>query len=223
MSEGDGLKFLLTRTVSIVVLAAAQCAVGQSGSFEGVMKMTLQAQGQTVPFTYAVKGHKVRMEMQSAARTNVILIDLDAHTQTILVPELNAYAVHTGDTPSGVAQGAPPKITDLGTSETIAGHKCENYSMESDKYSGTFCMTKEFGANPFGNALGGPALRSLEDLQKAGMPLKVSLIPHGNDSGTNAGGKTEMEVTQIIPGPVDDAQFTVPEGWHAMQDLPKMH
>jgi hypothetical protein len=190
--------------------------------FEGAVSMTMHASGQTIPVDYAIKGHKARVEMHTSGRTNVILIDLDAHTQTILIPELKAFAVHTGETPTALSSNTPPKVTDLGSTETIAGHSCEEYKVETDKYSGIACMTREFGENPLTDTLSGPlgrALKGDEELKKAGMPLKVDLT---FKEGEKQGDKATVEVTKVSPGPVDEAQFVVPDGWHKLSGLPGM-
>ena len=196
-------------------------AVAQAG-FEGAVSMTMQANGTTIPVDYEIKGHKARIEMQTTLRTNVILIDLDAGTQTILIPELKAYAVHTGTATTGMSAGATPTLTDLGTSETVAGHLCENYKLESVKYSGTACMTREFGDNPLAEALNGPlggAMSGDEALKKAGMPLKMKLA---FKQGKREGETAAVEVTKVAPGPLSDAQFAVPDGWKKLSGLPGM-
>lgn len=202
-----------------LLLIAPSCAVAQSG-FEGAVSMTMQASGQTFPVDYEIKGHKARVEMKLAARNNVILIDLDSGTQTLLIPELKAYAVHTSASPGG--SSTTPTLTDLGTKETVAGHTCENYKLESEKYSGTACMTKEFGENPLSGALNGTlghAIDGDEALKKAGMPLKMKVA---FKEGQRQGETASVEVTKIAPGPLSDEQFTVPEGWRKLSGLPGM-
>lgn len=203
----------------LAVAMAPLCAVAQTG-FEGAVSMTMQARGQTFPVDYEIKGHKARVEMRMETRTNVILLDLDAHTQTILIPESKAYAVHNGNVPGAMATPTPPKVTDLGTSETVAGHRCENYSLESEKYSGTACMTKEFGENPLAEAMNGPlggAMSGDDVLKKAGMPLKLKVtFKEGGREGETA----TVEVTKVSPGPLSDSQFNVPDGWTKLSGLP---
>jgi hypothetical protein len=194
----------------------------QAQAFEGAVSMTMHASGQTIPVDYAVKGHKVRVDIHMSERTNTVLLDLDAHTQTILIPELKAYAVHSGTTQSALSSATPPKVTDLGTTETIAGHTCSDYKLESDKYDGTACMTKEFGVNPLTDMVDGPlagALKGDDTLKKTGMPLRMSIT---FKEGEKQGDKASMEVTKVSPGPVEEAQFEVPDGWHKLTGLPGM-
>ncbi len=202
-----------------LLLIAPTYAIAQSG-FEGAVSMTMQASGQTFPVDYEIKGHKARIEMKLASRNNVILVDLNSGTQTLLIPELKAYAVHTSAAPSGPA--TTPTLTDLGTTETVAGHTCENYKLESEKYSGTACMTKEFGENPLSGALNGalgPAVNGNEALKKAGMPLKMKV---SFKEGKREGETASVEVTKIAPGPLGDEQFAVPDGWRKLSGLPGM-
>jgi hypothetical protein len=212
--------------VSIGLWLAALVALAPVGSkaqgFEGAVSMTMHASGQTIPVDYAIKGHKARVETHTTGRTNVILIDLDAHTQTILIPELKAFAVHTGETETALSANTPPRVTALGTTETVAGYKCEEYKVETLKYSGIACMTKEFGENPLTDTLSGPlhgALKGDETLKKAGMPLRVDLT---FKEGSREGDKATVEVTKVTPGPVDEAQLDVPDGWHKLSGLPGM-
>jgi hypothetical protein len=195
-------------------------STAQAQGFEGAVSMTMHASGQTIPVDYAIKGHKVRVDIHMSERTNTVLLDLDAHTQTILIPELKAYAVHGGSTPSAISSAAPPKVIDLGTTETVAGHTCSDYKLESDKYDGTACMTKEFGVNPLTDMVDGPlagALKGDDTLKQAGMPLKMSII---FKEGEKQGDKATMEVTKVSPGAVEEVQFDVPDGWHQLSGLP---
>jgi hypothetical protein len=194
----------------------------QAQGFEGTVSMTMQASGETIPVDYSLKGHKARVELHMSSRTNTVLIDLDAHTQTILIPELKAYAVHNGDNPSTISTATPPKVTDLGTTETVAGHACKDYKLETDKYDGTACMTREFGDNPLTDTINGPLGRALngdDALKKAGMPLKLAIT---FKEGEKQGDKATMEVTKVAPGPVEEAEFEIPEGWHKLSGLPGM-
>ena len=188
--------------------------------------MTMQTKGQSFPVNYAIKGHKARVEMQTLGHTSVILMDFDSHTQTVLIPELKSYMVHAGDRP-GASQGASStattlKVTSLGTTQILAGHTCQDYRLESEKYSGTACMTKEFGNNPLADVMNdslGHALSGDEALKKAGMPLKVTLT---FKDGGRQGDTATAEVTKIEPGALDDAEFSVPDGWHKLSGLSGM-
>lgn len=194
----------------------------QGSGFEGAVSMTMHASGQTIPVDYAIKGHKARVEMHTTSRTNVILIDLDAHTQTILIPELKAFAVHTGENPTALSANTAPKVTALGTTETVAGYTCKEYRIETEKYSGIACMTSEFGENPLTDTLSGPLghdLKGDETLRKAGMPLKIDIT---FKEGDKQGEKATVEVTKVSPGPIDEAQMNVPDGWHKLSGLPEM-
>jgi hypothetical protein len=203
-----------------LIAIVPMCGHAQTQGFEGTVSMTMHASGETIPVDYALKGHKARVDLHLSSRTSTVLIDLDAHTQTILIPELKAYAVHNGDNPSAVSAATPPRVTNLGTTETIAGHTCEDYKLETDKYDGTACMTREFGDNPLTDTINGPlgrALKGDETLKKAGMPLKLALT---FKEGEKQGDKATMEVTKVAPGPVEEAQFEIPEGWHKLSGLP---
>lgn len=209
------------RGLILALAATPGCAMAQTG-FEGAVSMNMQAKGQSFPVDFSIKGHKARVEMQTLGHPSIVLIDFDSHEQIILIPELKSYMVHGGDQQGKLSTSTPPKITRLGTTETFAGHTCQDYRLESEKYSGTACMTKEFGDNPLAAAMNGPlgsALSGDEALKKAGMPLKVTLT--FND-GDKQGDTATVEVTRIAQGAVDDAEFLVPNGWHKLSGLSGM-
>jgi hypothetical protein len=214
----------VSRVFQVVLLAALapMTSRAQATGFEGAVSMTMQASGQTIPVDYEIKGHKARLEMHTTGRTNVILIDLDAQTQTILIPELKAFAVHSGENPTTAGANTPPKVTDMGTTASVAGYKCEQFKVETEKYSSVACMTKQFGENPLTDTLSGPlhgALKGDDELRKAGMPLKVDVtFKEGGKQGETA----SVEVTKVTPGPVDESQLGVPDGWHKLSGLPGM-
>lgn len=192
----------------------------QAQGFEGAMSMTMNVSGQTIPVDYKLKGHKARVDLEMGGRKNTVLIDLDAHTQTMLIPEFKAYLVHKGDSASPISSATPPKVTDMGTTETVAGHSCNDFKLESEKYQGTACMTKEFGESPLAESMTGQlgsALKGDDVLQKAGVPLKLDLT---FKEGEKPGNKATMEVTSIAPGPVNAAEFEIPAGWQPMNNLP---
>jgi hypothetical protein len=206
--------------LSSTFLLTSAWSVAQTGGFEGSVEMTMHTNGETIPVTYALKGHKVRVEMQAMGRANVILIDLVADTQTILIPELKAYAVHTSKVPAGEPAATALKVADLKTTDTVAGHACENYHLENEKFSGTACLTKEFGENPLTDAMEGPLgaqLKGDETLRKAGMPLKMVLT---FKDGKRQGEQASVEVSKVAPGPVEDSALAIPDGWHKLSGLP---
>jgi hypothetical protein len=191
-------------------------AMGQA-DFQGSVNMTITSrQGQPMPFVYKVKGSMIRVEMQMGARSVSVIMDLAAHKQMVLLPEMQSYMVHDFD-PAHAAQQAgessPPKITDLHTTDTVVGHTCENYQVTGEKFSATMCAAKDLPGGLFGS---GPAARNLYGLgalKTYGMPLKIVTAP----SGEGAGLPMTMEVTKIDPGKLDDALFKVPAGWHELQ------
>jgi hypothetical protein len=202
-----------------IFLLTSTWGIAQTAGFEGSVEMTMHTNGETIPVTYALKGHRVRVEMHAMGRTNVILIDLVADTQTILIPELRSYAVHVSKVPAA-EPATTLKVADLKTTDTVAGHICENYHLENEKFSGTACMTKEFGENPLTDAMEGPLgaqLKGDETLRKAGMPLKMVLT---FKEGKKQGEQASVEVSKVAPGPIEDSALIVPDGWHKLSGLP---
>ncbi|MFI5245129.1 MAG: DUF4412 domain-containing protein [Gemmatimonadales bacterium] len=111
-----------------------------------------------------------------------------------------------------------PDIRKLGTSQTIAGMRCDDYEIKEQNTTPVHaCITTALGAFAFplsGRGLmGGPGsatpgwAKAFGD--KPGFPLKV----WGSD------GKLEMQVTAIDKTPVADSAFAIPQGYVAMPEI----
>ena len=115
---------------------------------------------------------------------------------------------------------APPKITPLGTSETIAGRTCQNFTVETEKSKMEFCNAKGLGnymspRSPMGRGpsnglteLNNEAFRTF--FKDGFFPLRVTNLD---------GGKRQvmMEATRVEPKSLDASLFTVPAGFTEMK------
>ena len=116
-------------------------------------------------------------------------------------------------------QGMPEVKTDikaLGTSETVAGYKCDDFQIiENDKPTDKMCATKELGAFAFGAMQMGGRRGSSSGWtqffnQHPGyFPLKL----------TGSDGKVIMEATAVQKGGVPDSIFTEPDGYMEMPNF----
>lgn len=213
---------LLTVVPALLVLASVP-ALAQG--FEGAVTIRMQGE-QSMDMQQLIKGDKVRTEMSAGGRDGVMLMDGGAQTMTMIMPSEKMYMVmdmKAGAGRPGEQSREAPKITKVGTSETIAGRACDNYLI-GEKQDMEVCAAKGLGFYMSGGggpgAGRGPMGRVPDFRQEAVMrefkdgffPLRISRV---------GGGKRDvmMEVTRIEPKPLDAALFQVPAGYHKM-DMP---
>lgn len=212
-------------TAALALVAAGPAAAQQ---FEGVITMTVQG-GRTGELVQMYKDGKVRMEMQGPeGRGGVMLMEPGKSEVTMLMPSEKMYMVMD---PSAMARrsgmaadSAPPKVTKVGTSETVAGRKCDNY-LVGQAQDHEVCVAKGLGffggmgRGPMGRGRGPgggmPDLASAElraEFKDGFFPLKISRI----DGDKKA---VVLEVTKIEEKPLPSSMFVVPEGYSKM-DMP---
>jgi len=111
------------------------------------------------------------------------------------------------------ADTTTPVVKALGTSQTIAGHKCNDFEITSTKEVTRVCLSTDMGTFTFptmgggfgGRGRGGASSPSWTHLLAShpGYPLKA-WTPEG---------KVTFEVTKIEKGSVPAAMFEIPEGY----------
>jgi hypothetical protein len=181
--------------------------------FEGVVAYKMMGNGgKNTDMAMSIKGTQVRTDMTAEGRTMAMLLDGQAMTMTMLMAEQKMYMTMDMKAMRDRAQGtkpgdhAPPKITPLGTSETIAGRSCDNYLVETEKSKTEFCNAKG-GASPL-NDLDNEAYRAF--FKDGFFPLRVSSY----DGGTK---KVVMEATRVEPKSLDASLFQIPAGYSEMK------
>lgn len=203
--------------LALPLVAAPAVAQG----FEGAVTLKITSERGQMEMVQQVKGDKVRSEMNMGGRGGVILMDGAAMTMTMLMTSEKMYmTMPIGGSPMG---GPPepqpaPKITKLGTSETIAGRACDNYLVETERQKMEICAAKGLGffmmGGGGGRRGGGPGLPNLRDAKvvadfKDGFyPLRITDVTSGR--------KPMMEVTKIEPKALDAALFQVPADYQQM-------
>jgi hypothetical protein len=214
-----------------------------AAQFEGTVKMKMSTgdNGQSADVTYMMKGRKIVYLMQSAMAQGVdirMIIDRDAQKSTMLMPMTGAMAsmaqvpgmanakglmmvtdLSKAAASTGSASATAPTFKDLGTSETIAGYKCEDFEMTSGKNVMRMCMAKELGTFAFagagsmggrrGGGGGGGAPAWAQSMGNMGFPLKV----------WSPDGKIAQEVTSIDRNPVPESAFAIPDGYVDMSSM----
>ncbi len=209
------MKPLVCAVLFLLPVAAGRAQ--QPPAFEGTMHASMQMGRATVPVIYQLKGRRARIDMEIPPTATTVLLDSATGQQIVLLPQLKSYLVHTVTPP--IATLHPPVLTDLGRQEAIAGHHCEDYQVDSDRYVGTTCLAKDLPSEAFGGGFGmlGANSPALDTLRAAGMPLKVDLRAKSSPSdAAKSGEPITMEITSIEAHPVEDSVFAIPEGWHEM-------
>ncbi len=215
-------------TVMLALLAATAPAHGQDG-FEGTITYKLRAGGMDATLRYMMRGTKVRQEIESGMMPGqaVMLMDTEGETIRVIMPGMGMYMemdmkqMMAAAEAQGMTPTTAPKLTKLGTSDEVAGIKCDNYRFESTE---TFeaCVATGMGwfiNAPSGrgraNAMSGPNFAAYREQFRNGMlPLRMTR--------TTAGARDViMEATGIDRKPVDPKMFDLPPGLQKM-DMPGM-
>jgi hypothetical protein len=213
----------------IGIAALPLCAALLAGpvsaqGFEGEVayKMTGD-KGKPTEMVMAMKGTKMRTDANAEGHAMTMLIDAEGQVMKMLMPEQKMYM--TMDL-KGMREHMqqkkrnPPKVTDLGTRETIAGRSCENYVVETDDSKMEFCNTKGIGnflspRNPMGR---GPSngLSELDDevyrtyFKDGFFPLRLTDLKEGKR-------RVIMEATRVEAKSFDASYFEVPAGFNEMK------
>lgn len=211
-------------TLSAALIAGPLAAQG----FEGVVAYSMAGdRGKPTEMVMSIKGANMRTEMEAEGHPMVMLIDGQAQTMKMLMIQQKMYMsmdLKGMRERMQKKEHAPPKITALGTRETIAGRSCENYLVETEKSKIEFCNAKGLGnyMSPRGPMGRGPSngLTEVDDevyrtyFKDGFFPLRVT-----NINGDKR--KLVMEATRVEPKALDASLFEVPAGLTEMK-MPSM-
>jgi hypothetical protein len=211
-----------------LALGAALCAAPVAAQgFEGVVAYKLSGmRNDGGEMTMSIKGTRVRTDMANAGHSMVMLLDGQSGVVTMVMAEQKMYMTMDMKRMGEQMQDrkhpdhAPPKITPLGTTETIAGRTCENFQVETEGSKAEFCNAKGIGNfmapnSPMGRGAGSP-LQDLDNqayrayFKEGFFPLRVSTY----DGGTK---KVVMEATRVEAKSLDESLFQVPAGFTEMK------
>jgi len=187
------------------------------GPFEGDITMTVTddargaAEGpQTI--VYTVKGTKMRFDVPHhhggpEGNSWAIFDSSSKKMTTVTDSKKMAMVMDLGDAPKlSRAAEKKPTVTDTGKSDTVAGYRCEVWSIKQDNGDG--------GEACVANGIAFPSVGAqsswISSMGQNGFPLRVSMK---DASGKE---KMKMEVTKIEKKSVDDKTFEVPAGYHTM-------
>lgn len=204
------------------VLVAGTAATGpapvHAQAFEGRITYEMSVGGTTMQVAQAVKGTKLRQELEGPMGSMVTLFDTETMDMTMMMPAQKMYMqMNAGQMMQQMqamqGQQAPeqPDPEDLkatGRTETIAGEECEHYTYSSDDGEMDMCIASGLGFVPL--ASGGMPGMASPDAWRARfsngfLPLSMTY--------TSQGQTTTMKATEVERGSVPAAEFEVPEGY----------
>lgn len=192
--------------LSFALLALASTTA--HAQFEGTISMRLSSTSGGSNMQYSVKGDRMRIDVD-AAKVGGVYVVADHGKATMVMPAQKIYFEQP--LPAVPAQAAADasksSIKATGRMETIAGYKCEHFTITSAK-EGQYdvCLSKELGTfmQPMNPAGGGSASDDvLAHLGGNAFPLKVQKV----------GGATSLEVTKIDKKPLAESLFTPPSDY----------
>jgi hypothetical protein len=213
-----------TRFAAVSLCAALMAGPLAAQGFEGSVayKMT-DEKGKVSDMVMSMKGSKMRTDVVAEGQPMTMLIDGQEQAMKMLMSEQTMYMTMDLKAMTEKMKSkkhGPPKITALGTTETIAGRSCENYRVETDDSKNEFCNSKGLGnflspRNPMG---GGPSngLTELDEdiyrtyFKDGFFPLRVTELKGDKR-------RVIMEATRVEPKSLDASYFEVPAGFTEMK------
>lgn len=210
-----------TRIASLTLGAVLLAVPLAAQAFEGVVVYKMPSEKKVGEMTMSIKGTHMRTDMAANGQNVTMLMDGQAQTMTMLMLEQKMYMTMDLKAARERAKGGtPPKITPLGTSETIAGRTCQNFLVETAKSKMEICNATGLGyfmmpRNPMagGSSSDTPDLESdvyRTTFSSGFFPLRMVKLK--DDKRT-----TYMEVTRVEPKPLDASLFAVPAGLTEMK------
>ncbi len=214
------------------------------GNFEGAITARMFTGAEPIELKYAIKGTRTRIETQlsqGGTQTGVVLMDLSAGSQMMLMPQTKTYMsldlnkdgkfqemVEKMAQKAGEDGGDLSKISSTGQTETIAGHTCQHWVI-GDQQQTDVCLARGLGFFGGGGQSGG----IFEQLKNLAMGDKVKAQLNANpefakfvEGGAfplkisqveNGQSKIVMEVTSVERKSLDDSLFSVPSDYKKME------
>lgn len=216
------------RTALLPLLLPLLATAPLAAQFEGTIAMTAAESGtEPIALQYHVQKGRVAIVMIAPAAAGPMagaevrmLVDPDQQKMTMLMPVSGQMAAMMGgakgikmivdleDLPDADATAPAGSVRKLGTTQQIAGRRCEDHEVTSGNETFTMCLADGLGSfllasGAMGSSAKIPAwARNLEGK----FPLKV----------VDGKGGATLTVTAITPGTVPAALFAVPADYQDM-------
>lgn len=205
-----------------ILFAACLPHLAIAQDFEGIIyyeipDMEQQGMGQ---MPYMVKGSRVRMEFGSGMQKGAMLFIPEKSQLTMLYDGMKRYMTMNMDKyDDSYEDQEAPAVTRTGQTKTIAGRKCEVWSIESDKNTVHACMAKGMGnfmmpQNPMARQKT-PAWAK-EIMEGGAMPLEVIEIKNGTET-------VQMLAKRIEEKSLSADLFVIPDGYTDMSGMLRQH
>lgn len=195
------------------LLAASQPAHAQTG-FNGTITFAMHTEGgKPSTLIQTTNGNKMRFEVYDSTKgpnqAGGMILDGDAHTMTVVMPEQQKYMTVTQDqmkaataamsgmvnSGSQSSTGTPWTVTNTGRTETVAGVTCNVYHASGTSKSGKpgegeFCVAQGVGLS-----MGDPAYKDMMGLGHVNTPPELAQV-----GDLLKGGKGILKVTETKDG-----------------------
>lgn len=171
-----------------------------------------------------IKDSRMRIEVPLDGDNKAVsIVNLNAREISILMPGQNMYMVMPVPAGGDVVEGSGPRLVDTGETMEILGYDCTRYLLEDNIRAIEVWATKELG----------PYVGASDPMQRKGaknawetMLAGAGLFPlRVTDRDSDGNLVFSLDVTEIDPSPLDEALFTIPEGYQefkmpSMQGMP---
>ena len=193
--------------VAALAILALPAPLAAQKAFEGQITMSMPIGGQAHSAQMFVKGNRVRTDMNMNGMSMYTILDNDAKQMLMVMPAQKMIMRQSLDMEE-LSAGAPePKVSRTGQTAEVAGRECDIVLVDD----GTGNAAELCGARGMGTFAGSASQKGIpawaEELQDF-FTLRIRDPESGN---------VLMEVTEITPGPVDDAKFVVPADYQLME------
>ena len=185
------------------------------GTFEGKIKIEVEADGEKQIIDYLVKDLRFRMETPEAKGAMVY----DSHVQKmyIIMDEQQAYMENFMLPEIDKSTGS---YTKTGETQNILGYTCEKFLFQQDDKKGEAWMTKEIGEVILFGDLRQQQLNiqnwKSEVLDAGYFPLQVTKIDNDGEVSST------FKVTEVVPQQLD-ADLFVPPSSYKKFEMPGMN
>ena len=197
-------------SASLVLASSALTAA----SFEGVATYKVlgrEGKGGPQEMQFSIKGDKFRTDMDHDGHKGSMIMNTKTKEMMTLMPDQKKYVVMKMDgmkAPKGDKPKHTAKLVKTGKTETIAGYRAEEWTIEGAEHKTSVWGTKELGGWSFSGGNRG---------QAAGMEIPEEFKDGGffmlRVVGEKGGG---MEATSLEKKSLDDSLFEVPAGYEKM-------
>lgn len=207
---------LTIAAIAGALLGTSERAIAQTG-FNGTITFAMHSdKGKTSTMIQTTSGNKLRMEVFDSAKgpgqNSGVILDGDAHTMTVVMPEQQKYMTMTQDqmkqtsaAMSGMsgmnagsqssATGTPWTVTNTGRTETVAGVSCDVYHASGTTRAGKASEGDVCLAKGVGLSIMDPAYQGI-----MGMGRMNAAPEYAQVSDLLKGGKGILKVTEIKDG-----------------------